>query len=102
MFILVFAVFLTFIVLNLSNTCNISFGFIILEDIPVFLSSLVSFMLGILFAVPLAFSLNRKKSPLSKISNKPGKGVIESSTDSSIDHSRVSDIKKEDSPYGID
>jgi hypothetical protein len=28
--------------------------------------------------------------------------VIESSTDSSIEFSKISDIKKEDSPYGID
>ena len=60
MFILFFAVFLAFIVLNIDNKCDISLGFVAFSDIPVFLSSLFSFVLGMLFAVPLVFSLRKK------------------------------------------
>ena len=52
-FILIFAFFLAFIVLNLDNKCDISFGIKTLNDVPVFLSALCSFVLGMLITVPM-------------------------------------------------
>ena len=98
-FIIVFIVFLGFIILNLHNTSNISFGFKEFEEIPVFVSVLSSFMLGLLFSIPLAFSLGRKKQALPKPPKKSGK---KSDTPPAIEHPANAEITKENSPYGID
>ena len=91
-FVLVFAVFLTFIVLNLDNRCDISFGFTTLSDIPIFLSILCSFVLGMLITIPFIFTprKDKKKPDLPKKSKKPD---LKGSDD---------EITKETSPYGID
>jgi hypothetical protein len=60
-FILVFVVFLTFIVLNLDNRCDISFGFKTISQLPVFITAFSSFVLGMLVAVPFAMTLGKKK-----------------------------------------
>jgi hypothetical protein len=62
-FILIFIVFLTFIILNLGNTCDISFGFKTISQVPVFITAFSSFVLGMLVAVPFALTLGRKKQP---------------------------------------
>ena len=94
-FIIVFVVFLGFIVLNLPNKSDISFGFIVFPDVPVFVSILCSFMLGMLFSIPLAFSLSRKKHTTPKPPKKSGKP--------SKDEPVVpAEISKENTPYGID
>ena len=94
-FIFIFAIFTCFIVLNLHHRSDLSFGFIEFNDVPVFLSVLCSFMLGMLFAIPLAFSLSRKR----RAANKPPKKADKSPhTELAADDQ----IKKETSPYGID
>jgi len=93
-FILVFFIFLGFIVLNMQNRSDLSFGFVTLTDIPVFLSVLCSFMLGMLFSIPLAFTLRRKKHDTPKPPKKSDKP-------SDIDHSVLNEIAKETGPYGI-
>jgi hypothetical protein len=72
-FILIFVVFLTFIILNLGNNCDISFGFKTISQVPVFITAFSSFVLGMLFAVPFAFILGRKKQLPSPKPPKPGK-----------------------------
>jgi uncharacterized integral membrane protein len=62
-FILVFVVFLTFVVLNLDNKCEISFGFKTIPQVPVFITAFSSFILGMIVAVPLVLALDRKKRP---------------------------------------
>ena len=86
-FIIIFALFLGFIVLNLEHRSDVSFGFVSFKNIPVFLSVLASFALGMLFSIPLAFSLSRKKK-------KKNEQKAEA-----LDKDKV---KKEVSPYGID
>ena len=101
--ILIFAIFLTFFMLNLENKCDISLGFREFNGIPVFLCSLFSFVLGMIFTLPLVFSIgkNRKKSAaVSPPSGEKKKGLWgrkNKDSDSTLD-----EIKKEDSPYGID
>jgi len=90
-FILVFVFFLAFIVLNLENKCDVSFGFTTIKDFPIFLSVLSSFVLGMLVTVPMI--LLRKKKPKSLLPGPSKKAELKSVPD---------DIKKEDSPYGID
>jgi uncharacterized integral membrane protein len=60
-FILIFAVFLAFIVFNLDNRCDISFGFATVKDMPVFITAFAAFFLGMLCAVPFFASMRRRK-----------------------------------------
>ena len=96
-FIIIFALFLGFIVLNLEHRSDISFGFISFPDIPVFLSVLASFAVGILFSIPLAFSMGRKKKK-NQIEIKQTQELITEKAETP----HPDKIKKEVSPYGID
>jgi hypothetical protein len=63
-FIVIGAAFLGFIGLNLENRCDISLGLHTFSQVPVFLSTLSSFILGMALALPLAvsFRFRRKKT----------------------------------------
>jgi hypothetical protein len=94
-FILIFAVFLTFIVFNLDNSCVVNFGFITTEPVPVFITAFISFFLGMICAVPFfaSFSKRKKQLPGASVSEKKGaagKKLPE-------DH-----IQGQDGPYGVD
>ena len=114
-FIIVSIIFLAFIVLNLNNKCDISFGFKTFQEIPVFVSTLFSFVLGLLFTLPLAFSLRRgrKKPPKNEASDLPSGGKkkrwgkkdntgSQDTVGKSTELSVSDDYIKEKSPYGID
>jgi uncharacterized integral membrane protein len=60
-FIVVFAVFLFFIVCNLENKCDISFGFRVIKDTPVFLTAFSSFIFGMLCSVPFIIGAKVKR-----------------------------------------
>ena len=60
-FILVFALFLCFIIFNLGNASDVSFGFRTFSDIPVFVTALFSFALGMLFVLPMVFTVGYKR-----------------------------------------
>ena len=68
-FILIFALFLAFIILNIDNKCDVSLGFRIFKDVPVFISVFLSFVLGMIFAVPLIFSVRRTRKYSSSASS---------------------------------
>ncbi|MCL2412097.1 MAG: hypothetical protein FWC97_10700 [Treponema sp.] len=59
--VLVFALFLAFITLNLDNRCDISFGFVTLPAVPVFITIFTSFVLGFLCAIPFFFYMRKNK-----------------------------------------
>jgi len=61
-FIVIFAVFLAFIVFNLENKSDVSFGFYSFQDIPVFLTAFTSFVVGMIFAVPFILSFRKKRN----------------------------------------
>jgi uncharacterized integral membrane protein len=69
--IVIFAVFLTFITFNLNNSCDINFGFAVLQDIPVFLTIFLSFALGLFCAFPLLLTLKRPKKEKPVSESKP-------------------------------
>jgi uncharacterized integral membrane protein len=124
-FILVFACFLCFIIFNLGNASNVSLGFRTFNDIPVFVTALFSFALGLLFTFPLLFTVGRRRR------QKAAKALAEKSQleGEQTETPRIADskeqspkkklfgrksskkpepasdedkIKKENSPYGID
>jgi len=68
--IVIFVIFLTFITFNLDNRCDVSLGFAKFTNVPVFLTVFASFVLGLVFALPIAFRL---KGGLRKDSLKFGK-----------------------------
>lgn len=49
------AVAIVFSVLNIGNSSDISFGFKVLEDFPIFLIAAISFFSGAVFTLPFAF-----------------------------------------------
>lgn len=53
-----------FVGANTANVCNISFVFTVLQNVPVYLTILLSFAAGMLIMLP--FTLGRKKAKLSK------------------------------------
>jgi len=101
-FIVIFAFFLVFIVLNLDNRCDISIGIKTFKDIPVFLSALFSFILGMLFAAPLVFTLRRGRKKVSgpESSSEGTKKRIGKKSNDELPG--PDDYSKEKSPYGID
>jgi uncharacterized integral membrane protein len=126
-FIVVFAVFLCFIIFNLGNASNVSLGFRTFNDIPVFVTALFSFALGLLFTFPLLFTVGRKRrlkaakaraesegaqteTPQiadSRISDSklppPKKSIFGRKTPKKPDSAPEEDkIQRENSPYGID
>jgi uncharacterized integral membrane protein len=68
-YIAIFALFLVFVAFNLENRCDISFGFGVLEQVPVFITIFTSFVLGLLGAIPLVLHL-KKKMEIKKIDPK--------------------------------
>ncbi|MDR0399886.1 MAG: hypothetical protein LBH51_02975 [Treponema sp.] len=60
--ILIGAAFLGFIGFNLENRCDVSLGFTVFSQIPVFLTALSAFVLGMVLTLPLVISF-RAKSP---------------------------------------
>ena len=73
-FIIFFAIFVLFIIFNLENKCNISFGFKTFPDAPVYLTAFLSFIAGMLCAVPFTLGLkSRKKGSTPPKDRKPGK-----------------------------
>jgi uncharacterized integral membrane protein len=61
-FILLFGILIVFIGSNLENNCNVSFGPLSLEAVPVYLTAFCAFIVGLLCSVPFVFSLRVKRN----------------------------------------
>ncbi|MDL2228903.1 hypothetical protein LJC14_01500 [Treponema sp. OttesenSCG-928-L16] len=59
-FILLFGIFLAFIGFNLQNASDVSLGFTVLQNVPVYLTAFSAFVLGMLAAIPFIASARRK------------------------------------------
>ncbi|MCD6123280.1 MAG: LapA family protein [Spirochaetales bacterium] len=58
-FLIILIIFAVFTAFNLSNRSDVSIAFYTFKNVPIFLSLLVSFILGALFVLP--FTLFKKK-----------------------------------------
>jgi len=107
-FIIFFAIIFLFIVFNLGNKCDISFGpteYFRIKDVPVFLTVFSSFFIGMLCTLPFIFaSKARKKAKtaqrkglLAQASKKKGKKSEENPAEYSTDSSLF-----DKTHYGID
>jgi uncharacterized integral membrane protein len=108
-FILLLGIFLVFIVFNLDNACPVSFGFRVIPQVPVYLTALFSFVLGLLWTVPSLVSLHFKKAKNRKTGLEghppaPKKwGKKRDETPSIEDPATKNDEPyRKDGPYGID
>jgi uncharacterized membrane protein YciS (DUF1049 family) len=96
-FLLVFAIFLVFIGMNLDNKCDISFGFYTFIEAPVYITAFVSFLIGMICAIPLIAFVKRKKS-----SSKDTIEPQESKKKNKKSATAIDQIPGENGPYGID
>jgi uncharacterized integral membrane protein len=75
-FIIAMSVVLVFIGLNLENRCDVSVAFHTFTDVPVVITILASFLLGLLMAFPLSFtSKSGKRSGKIKSAGGQGSGI---------------------------
>lgn len=61
LFILCMIIAAAFTGFNLENVCDINFGFVRFEKVPVFLTILFSFLAGVLVTLP--FTFGKRKAP---------------------------------------
>ncbi|MDR3139336.1 MAG: hypothetical protein LBT95_06640 [Treponema sp.] len=110
-FIFLLGVFLIFIVLNLNNACDVSFGFKVVPGVPVYLTALFSFVLGLLWSVPIIISLQFKKGKHRKMEagesrpllpKKRGKKKAEAPQEPGDPALKNDEPYRKDGPYGID
>ena len=88
----VFALFLTFIILNLNNKGSVNLGFIEFGDVPVYITVFISIFFGMIFSIPLLSASGKRKNHTRSIKPpKTGKPVREN----------PEDISGEKGPYGI-
>ena len=100
-FIVLFTIFLIFIVINLENKADISFGFFTAKEVPVYLSVFLSFIAGMVIALIIAYF--RKSKPKSSSSSNFNKPLVRrdiKSTESG--YYRPDETEGKDGPYGID
>jgi uncharacterized integral membrane protein len=90
-FIVLFLVFFLFIVLNLENKTDISFGFTVLHDIPVFVTAFFSFIAGMFCIFPFLFRKRKRPGEVR------GKGLLAKAAKRQGDSSLA-----DKSHYGID
>ena len=96
LFIAIFGIFLAFIMFNMENRCDINFGFIEIEDIPVFVTIFASFAMGLVCALPLVMHLKkpRKDNPVKE--NKPKTYPVEAAQAASVKDYTPDDKIKQD------
>ena len=72
-FIVIFVIFLLFIMFNIENKSDINFFFnrLVIYDVPVYLTAFLSFIFGMLFAIPFILVIKHPKKD--KAPHKKGK-----------------------------
>jgi uncharacterized integral membrane protein len=92
-FIIFFAIIFLFIVFNLENKCDISFGFTVIKNAPVFLTAFSSFFIGMLCVLPFIFAFRARK----KVKTTREKGLL---AKASKKQSKDSGTKYNENPAG--
>lgn len=62
LYVIVLGVVLAFVGLNIGNQSDISFGFVVYENVPIFLSLFGAFFVGIVVALPIAVHTASRKA----------------------------------------
>jgi len=82
--IIIFAVFLLFIIFNLEKKCDISFGFTVVHDVPVYLTVFCSIIFGMVCTLPFILNYQSQKKQKAE------------------DRKEVSAVTPNNNHYGID
>lgn len=61
-YLILLGLILAFVGMNLGNTTDISLGFVVFEDVPVFMSLFASFFLGVAVAIPIVMQSSSRKT----------------------------------------
>jgi biopolymer transport protein ExbB/TolQ len=61
-YLILLGLILAFVGLNLGNTTDISLGFVVFDDVPVFMSLFVAFFLGVAVAIPIVMQSSSRKT----------------------------------------
>ena len=98
-FLIIFVFLLLFVVFNLSNKSDISFGFTVIKDAPVFLTIFASFLLGMFCTLPFVLRTgSRKKNKEKKSDKKQDRPDLQKMAGRSPDNADYPDKEN----YGID
>ena len=62
LYLVILGVILVFVGLNIGNTADISFGFHVFEQVPVFVGLFFAFFLGVLVTLPVAIKSSAQKT----------------------------------------
>ena len=85
---IVLVVLVVFIGFNVENRCDVSFAFYTLKDVPVILTILASFALGLLAAFPFALRGRKNRQSSAPVTDKrprrKGLGVSQTAPDESF------------------
>lgn len=68
--VVILALSLVFVGFNLDNRCTVSFGFAVIENIPVFFPLLAAFTAGMLFSFPFVFRGRKQTKAPKKVDQK--------------------------------
>lgn len=71
--VIVLIVLVVFMGYNVENRCDVSFAFYTLKDVPVILTILASFALGLLAALPFALRGRKNRQPSAPAAEKKPK-----------------------------
>jgi uncharacterized integral membrane protein len=99
-FVILCGIFLVFIGFNLENTCDISFGFTRLSQVPVYLTAFGSFVIGLLASFPIVLSFRKKRRRNG--TKKDGDRGLPSVTGRNKPGQIPEENYKDDGAYGID
>jgi len=100
-FIAIFAVVLLFVAFNLTNRCDISFGFTVIKDAPVFFTVFSSFFLGMLCTLPIVYGARSRKKG-KKPEKRQGKPNPSGNPDKDPGKSSGENEYSDKKSYGID
>lgn len=99
LFILSVTLVTIFIGFNLENACNVSFGFYTFQNVPIFMSILLAFAVGVFIMLPFTFGHRKKdKTPSPKKNATPQKppvysGVSDTKEKSTVNSSSTTEVK---------
>ena len=103
--IIILAVFLVFIMSNMKNACLIAFGPIeTSNEVPIFVSVLFAFLLGMIFSLPFGISLSRRLKKDSKTELPTGKKKRwgkKGKADAENAPAELEEIKKDPGTHGV-